>query len=102
MTGEGRVEPLTDGGAQLIEVCQLNRATLVAFRHRLQAAVMLLVSMNSSDAEAVLREVIVESSNQEVYIPISQRISVCHLGIAGKVKCPLCDSPLCDFRFAAS
>lgn len=57
MTKDGRVEPRTDKGAQLIEICQLNRATLVGFRRRLQAAVAVLVAMNSVEAESVLRDI---------------------------------------------
>ena len=58
MTCDGSIEPLTDQGAQLIEICQLNRAALVGFRRRLQAAISTLVPMNSIEAEAILLDIV--------------------------------------------
>jgi hypothetical protein len=55
---DGYIVPLSDQGRDFIDVCQLDRPTLTAFRVRMRALLDLLTSRKSAKSVALLRDLL--------------------------------------------
>ena len=58
LNDDGTIEALTDDGARLRDICQLNRESLVEFRRRLRMLLDFLVSSDAIGAAEIAREIL--------------------------------------------